>query len=514
MIGLTVSSVFAQNPSIIGPSEDGPLECAFSLVQNSNNKILNMMKIAFVYTNAKEYKKSLYITGIIGNEVFTEFYILPAIVWGYGQDQNYSQAQLLVDGVKNPQAKLVAMTWLAKAYIAHHRDVAKLVEEGERMIPALVEQWRRTRYTTENYIDFLKRVDTLVNFSETEVQSGRKSNAKKIVHLTLPFIRSASMEVNLLFLKGAALLEVALSQYQSGYKSDGITLMDEAAKYMMADKNPNGNGSILVELAAGYAKIGKFDKALRIAGLLRNDTSNYDRAACLEKIGAEYDRTGRKKEAEAIWKQILGEITDSDVPGKILWLANVGIDFYETGRKIEANEFLGRSLELANREKELALSDTYPEALIMIAGKYREIGALDTALGLVDETYNIFIDLYLNHKLDPSPNQGLTPILQEISNNPQRFREFGKRYFKPSTIEDFPVQVRTDLLGINIAMEYAQLGVPLRALQMIRRITFLENKVEALLWVGKIFYDNKIQVSDEMRKILREIAGGGTQEKG
>jgi tetratricopeptide (TPR) repeat protein len=505
-MSLVLSSVFTQNPPVIGPPEDGPLECALNLAQNSSNKVFDMMKIALVYTSAKQYAQSLYLTGIIGNDVFTESYILPAIVWGYGMDQKYSQARPVVDSIKNPQAKLVAVTWLAKAYIAHHQDAVKLFEEAARMVPALMEEWLRTLYTPDNYIDFLKRVDALVNLSEAGVQTGRKSNANRINNLVLAFIRAASLQPGMEFLKGVALEEVAVSRYQSGYRTVGIKLMAEAEKYIAEGTTVSANGPLWVELATAYAKIRKFDNALRIAGLLRNEAESYDRADCLEKIGAEYDKIGQKVNAIAIWQRILTEIPDSDIPGRILWQANVGVDFYGAGRAGEAKELLRRALEITVRQKEQALKDDYPEALMMIVGKYREIGERDIALRLMDEIYEVFKTLYLQDKLEQTPNQLLTGTHSSLYG--------AATYCRITTIQALPTQVRTDLLGINLATEFAQLGVPLRALQIIRLITLVENKVEGLIWVGKTFLDDGITVNDEMRKLLGQIVGEATQEKG
>lgn len=507
IISLILGSVFAQNPSIIGPPGDGPLECALELAQKSSNKVLDMMKIVLVYTNAKQYAKSLYLTGIIGNDVFTEFYILPAIVWGYGMDQKYFQARPLVDSIKNPQAKLVAVTWLAKAYVAHHQDAAKLFGEAEQMVPVLMDQWLRTPYTPDNYIDFLKRVDALVNLSEVGVQTGRKSNAGRINELTLSFIRAASLQPGMEFLKGAALAEVALSRYQSGYQNTGVKLMAEAAKYIMEGTTASANGPLWVELAATYAKMRKFDKALQIAGLLQNEAESYDRADCLEKIGTEYDKIDQKNHAIAIWKRILTEIPDSDIPGQILWLANVGVDFYGAGRADEARELLRRALEITVRQKEQALKEDYPEALNMIAGKYREIGERDIALRLADEVYEVFQTLYLQDKFDQTPNRLLAGTLQPILNYNMA------TYCRINKVQNIPTQVRADLLGINLSMEYARLGVPLRALQIIRFIALVENKVEGLIWVGKTFLDDGITVDDTMRKILGQIVEEATKER-
>lgn len=508
IISLIFSSVLTQPGSIIGSPEEGPLECALYLAQNSSNKVLDMMKIAFVYTSAKQYEQSLFLTGIIDNEVFSEFYILPVIVWGLGMDQKYTQARPLVDSIKNPQAKLVAITWLAKAYIAHHRDATKLLKEAEQMVPALMEQWLPTPYSSDNYFEFLKQVDALVNLSEADVQTGRKNNANRITNLILVFIRSASLQPGLEFLKGVALAEVALSRYQSGYRTAGVKLMAEAEKYIVEGTTASMNDPLWIELAASYAKMRKFDKALQIAGLLRNEAENYYRSDCLEKIGAEYDGIGQKAKATAVWELILTEIHDSEVPGQILWLANVGVDFNRAGQAGKAKELLHQALGITIRQKEQELKDAYPEALIMIAGKYREIGERDIALGLVDEAYVVFQKLYLNHKLDQTPNQLVT-----TTNKPVPYCRMAT-YFTIATIQDITPQVRVDLLGINLAMEYAQLGVPLRALRIIQMISLIDNKVEGLIWVGKTFYDDGVTVNEAMRKILKEIAGEIVKERG
>lgn len=486
VISLFLGSVFTQNPSIIGSPEDGPLECALHLAPKSSNFVLDLMKIAYIYTDLKQYERSLFLTRIIGNEVFTEFYIIPAIVWSCGMDQKYSQARAMTDNIRTPWAKMIALTWLAKTYTAHHQDASDLLREAEQMVPALMEQWLLVPYTTENFFDFLKRVESLVNLSEAGVETGRKNAAKRIIDKTVSFIRTVSIEPGLMFLKGAALAEVALSRYQSGYGAMAEILLAEAEKLIMENTSASNNSPVFVELAAIYARVRKFDKALQIAGLLKNDTESYDRAVCLEKIAAEYGRAGQKEKAKALWNQILVEIPDNDIPGQIFWLANIGLDSFGEGDVKEARDFLQKALGIAIRHKDLEFN-AYPEALTMIAGKYREIGERNIALELADEAYRIFQNL---HRLDETPGQLFTASVGG-----------------PTQIQDIPAPMRTDLLGANLAVEYARLGAPLRSLQIIRQIVLIEYKVEGLIWIGKIFYDDGVMVDDEMRKILREITG-------
>jgi tetratricopeptide (TPR) repeat protein len=497
IISLVCNFAFIQTGSGIGPPDEGPLECAFYLAQNSSNKVLDMMKIAFVYTNAKQYAQSLFLAGFIGNEVFTEFYILPAIVWGYGMEQNYTQARPLVDSIKNPQAKLVALTWLAKTYIVHHRDAAKLLKEAEQLAAAMIKQWLGTPYTAGNYMDFLKRADALVNLSEAEFQTGRKTETNRILNLAAAFIRFASLESGLEFLKGTALAGVAHNRYQSGYRTAGSGLMAEAEKYILESAAVSVNSPALIELAITYAKMRKFDKALQIAGLIQNEPESSYRFFCLEKIGAEYYQAGQKAKATAVWQRILAEIRDGDVPRQIQWWGNVAVDFYQVGQAGEAGNLLQQALGIAVRQKDQSLKDAYPEALMVIAGKYREIGERDSALRLMGEIYELFQTLRLRNMMDGTPNQLVVAHNQPIP------------YCSIATIGDIPAQVRSDLLGIDLASEYARLGVHLRALQVIRLLSLIENKVEGLIWVGKAFGDDGITVNDEMRKILREIAQEG-----
>lgn len=469
------------------------------------------MKIALVYTSAKQYTRSLYLTGAIGNEIFTEFYILPAMIWGYGMDQNYARALPLLEIIKNRQAKLVAATWLAKAYIAHHRNAAKLLEDAERLALASMEQWLATPYTADNYFDFLKRADALVNLSEADFQSGRKSHAERIMNGATGFIRLASFEPGLEFFKGAALAEVALSRYHSGYRAAGVKLMAEAEKYVLESGAASANNPVFMELAETYAKMRNFDKALKIADTIHNETEDYYRFDCLEKIGAQYYLAGQKTKAAAIWQQILTEVRDDDIMAQVRWLGSVAVDFYRAGQAGKARDLLRQAWEIAAREKEGDLKDAYPEALLVIIGKYREAGERDRALQLVDQAYEAFQTLRLQNMMGTTPNHLVSANDQAlpyyrvavIGDYPRKLpRKAG--FLK--TIQASPAQVRADLLGINLATEYAQLGGYLRSLQVIRLLAIIENKVEGLILTGKIFYDDKMTASEPMRKVLREIA--------